>query len=105
MDVGSDNWLNRNLPVSLIALTFGGTDESVLRKAGAIAVFRDPAHLLPEYDTVLCPPTSWLLAPSSLLRLLRSRFPFSATYLGRLGSPRDFLVGHNHVVSIEPNPS
>jgi beta-phosphoglucomutase-like phosphatase (HAD superfamily) len=35
-----------------IALTCGGTDESVLRKAGAIAVFRDPAHLLAEYDTV-----------------------------------------------------
>lgn len=39
--------------VSTIALTCGGTDESVLRKAGAIAVFRDPAHLLAEYDTVL----------------------------------------------------
>lgn len=33
-----------------IALTCGGTDESVLRKAGAIAVYRDPAHLLAEYD-------------------------------------------------------
>ena len=33
-----------------IALTCGGTDESVLRKAGAVAVYRDPAHLLAEYD-------------------------------------------------------
>ena len=33
-----------------IALTCGGTDESVLRKAGAIAVYRDPAHLVAEYD-------------------------------------------------------
>jgi phosphoglycolate phosphatase-like HAD superfamily hydrolase len=33
-----------------IALTCGGTDDSVLHKAGAIAVFRDPAHLLAKYD-------------------------------------------------------
>jgi HAD superfamily hydrolase (TIGR01509 family) len=39
--------------LSTIALTCGGTDESVLREAGAIAVFRDPAHLLAECDTVL----------------------------------------------------
>jgi len=45
---GSDNWLNRNLPVSS-----GGTDELVLREAGAVAVFRDPAHLSAECDTVL----------------------------------------------------
>lgn len=36
-----------------IALTCGGTAEQVLRKAGAIAVFRDPAHLLAEYDKLL----------------------------------------------------
>jgi HAD superfamily hydrolase (TIGR01549 family) len=33
-----------------IALTCGGTDESVLRKAGAIAIYRDPADLLAHYD-------------------------------------------------------
>jgi HAD superfamily hydrolase (TIGR01509 family) len=31
-----------------IALTCGGTAEEVLRQSGAIAVFRDPAHLLAE---------------------------------------------------------
>ncbi|KAF5406549.1 MAG: Phosphoglycolate phosphatase [Candidatus Udaeobacter sp.] len=36
-----------------IALTCGGTVEPVLRQAGAIAVFRDPAHLLAEYDKLL----------------------------------------------------
>ena len=35
-----------------IALTCGGTDESVLRKAGARAVYRDPADLLAHYDTL-----------------------------------------------------
>ena len=35
-----------------IALTCGGTDESVLRKTGAVAVFRDPADLLDHYDTL-----------------------------------------------------
>jgi HAD superfamily hydrolase (TIGR01549 family) len=35
-----------------IALTCGGTDESVLRKAGAIAIYRDPADLLAHYDKV-----------------------------------------------------
>ena len=36
-----------------IALTCGGTAEQLLRQAGAIAVFRDPAHLLAEYDNLL----------------------------------------------------
>jgi len=36
-----------------IGVTCGGTAESVLRQAGAIAVFRDPAHLLAEYDRKL----------------------------------------------------
>lgn len=36
-----------------IALTCGGTPEQVLRQAGAITVFRDPAHLLAEYDNLL----------------------------------------------------
>jgi HAD superfamily hydrolase (TIGR01509 family) len=36
-----------------IALTCGGTDESVLRKAGAIAIYRDPADLLAHYDKLL----------------------------------------------------
>jgi HAD superfamily hydrolase (TIGR01549 family) len=35
-----------------IALTCGGTEESVLRKAGAIAVYRDPADLLAHYDAL-----------------------------------------------------
>jgi phosphoglycolate phosphatase-like HAD superfamily hydrolase len=39
-----------------IALTCGGTVEPVLRQAGAIAVFRDPAHLLAEYDKLLLLP-------------------------------------------------
>jgi HAD superfamily hydrolase (TIGR01509 family) len=36
-----------------IALTCGGTAEQVLRRAGAIAVFRDPAHLVANYDKVI----------------------------------------------------
>jgi HAD superfamily hydrolase (TIGR01509 family) len=36
-----------------IGLTCGGTPEPVLREAGAIAVFRDPAHLLAAYDKLL----------------------------------------------------
>jgi HAD superfamily hydrolase (TIGR01509 family) len=35
-----------------IALTCGGTEESVLRKAGAIAVYRDPTDLLAHYDAL-----------------------------------------------------
>jgi HAD superfamily hydrolase (TIGR01509 family) len=35
-----------------IALTCGGTDESVLRKAGAIAIYHDPSDLLAHYDTL-----------------------------------------------------
>ena len=35
-----------------IALTSGGTSEEVLRKAGAIAVYRDPADLLAHYDSL-----------------------------------------------------
>jgi HAD superfamily hydrolase (TIGR01509 family) len=38
--------------LSTIALTCGGTEESVLRKAGAIAIYRDPADLLVHYDTL-----------------------------------------------------
>ena len=33
-----------------IAFLCGGTPESVLRRAGAIAIYRDPAHFLAEYD-------------------------------------------------------
>jgi HAD superfamily hydrolase (TIGR01549 family) len=36
-----------------IALLCGGTPESVLREAGAIAIYRDPADLLAHYDTLL----------------------------------------------------
>ena len=35
-----------------IALTCGGTPESVLKKAGAIAVYYDPADLLIRYETL-----------------------------------------------------
>ena len=35
-----------------IALTCGGTAENVLRQAGAIAIYRDPADLLAHYDQV-----------------------------------------------------
>ncbi|SRR5581483_1590284 len=35
-----------------IALTCGGTDADTLRRAGAIAVFRDPADLLQNYQTL-----------------------------------------------------
>ena len=33
-----------------IALTCGGTSESVLREAGAVAIYRDPADFLAHYD-------------------------------------------------------
>lgn len=36
--------------VETIALLCGGTSESVLREAGAIAIYRDPADLLANYD-------------------------------------------------------
>ncbi|MFZ0916742.1 MAG: HAD family hydrolase [Candidatus Udaeobacter sp.] len=36
-----------------IALTCGGTAEQILRHAGVIPVFRDPAHLLAEYDQLI----------------------------------------------------
>ena len=35
-----------------IALTCGGTIEAVLRSAGAIAIYRDPANLLTHYDSL-----------------------------------------------------
>jgi HAD superfamily hydrolase (TIGR01549 family) len=35
-----------------IALTCGGTTEAVLRSAGAIAIYRDPADLLAHYDSL-----------------------------------------------------
>ena len=33
-----------------IAFLCGGTSESVLREAGAVAIYRDSAHLLGEYN-------------------------------------------------------
>ena len=36
-----------------IAVTCGGTDEQVLRQAGAIAIYRDPADLLHSYDALM----------------------------------------------------
>lgn len=39
--------------VRTVALTCGGTSEDHLRKAGAIAVYRDPADLLKNYPVIL----------------------------------------------------
>jgi len=39
--------------LATIALLCGGTDENVLRKTGAIAIYRDPADVLAHYDTLL----------------------------------------------------
>jgi phosphoglycolate phosphatase-like HAD superfamily hydrolase len=36
--------------LNTIALLCGGTSESVLREAGAIAIYRDPADFLAHYD-------------------------------------------------------
>lgn len=36
-----------------IAVTCGGTDERILRAAGALAVYRDPTDLLASYGTVI----------------------------------------------------
>ena len=35
-----------------IALTCGGTTEGVLRAAGAVAIYRDPADLVARYDSL-----------------------------------------------------
>ena len=39
--------------LATIALLCGGTDENVLRKTGAIAIYRDPADVLAHYDRLL----------------------------------------------------
>jgi HAD superfamily hydrolase (TIGR01549 family) len=39
--------------LSTVAVTCGGTSEAVLREAGAIAIYSDPADLLAHYDTLL----------------------------------------------------
>lgn len=39
--------------VSTIALTCGGTEEKVLREAGAVAIYKDPADLLADYPPPL----------------------------------------------------
>ena len=39
--------------MATIALLCGGTAENVLRKAGAIAIYRDPADVLAHYDRLL----------------------------------------------------
>ncbi len=36
-----------------IAFLCGGTSEATLRRAGALAIYRDPAHLLTRYDDLL----------------------------------------------------
>ena len=40
--------------LTTIAFLCGGTAESVLKEAGARAIYRNPAHLLAEYDTLFC---------------------------------------------------
>jgi HAD superfamily hydrolase (TIGR01549 family) len=40
----------RKVGLKTIALLCGGTSESVLREAGAIAIYRDPADFLAHYD-------------------------------------------------------
>jgi HAD superfamily hydrolase (TIGR01509 family) len=45
----------RNAGISTVALTSGGWSEDELRKAGALEVYRDAAHLLEEFHTsVFC---------------------------------------------------
>jgi len=39
--------------LATIALLCGGTDENVLRKTGAIAIYRGPADILANYDRIL----------------------------------------------------
>ena len=39
--------------LATLVLLCGGTDENVLRKTGAIAIYRDPADVLAHYDTLL----------------------------------------------------
>jgi len=39
--------------LATIALLCGGTAENVLRKTGAIAIYRDPADVLAHYDRLV----------------------------------------------------
>ena len=43
----------RKAGLKTIAFLCGGTPESVLREAGAIAIYRDPADFLVHYDEVV----------------------------------------------------
>jgi HAD superfamily hydrolase (TIGR01509 family) len=43
----------RKAGLTTIAFLCGGTSESVLREAGAIAIYRDPADLLAHYDELI----------------------------------------------------
>jgi HAD superfamily hydrolase (TIGR01549 family) len=45
----------RKVGLKTIAFLCGGTAESVLREAGAIAIYRDPADFLAHYDKVIAP--------------------------------------------------
>jgi len=40
----------RKVGLKTIAFLCGGTSEAVLRETGAIAIYRDPADFLAEYD-------------------------------------------------------
>jgi len=46
------------LKIPCIGLECGGTSAAQLREAGAVETWRDPAHLLQEFDhSILCSPT------------------------------------------------
>ena len=43
----------RKAGLKTIAFLCGGTSEATLRKAGAVAIYRDPADLFPHYDQLI----------------------------------------------------
>jgi hypothetical protein len=45
--------LKRSHSLKTIAFLCGGTPESVLREAGAIAIYRDPADFLTHYEELM----------------------------------------------------
>jgi len=49
-DIRFDIEAARKAGLKTIAFLCGGTSESVLREAGAVAIYRDSAHLLGEYN-------------------------------------------------------
>ena len=49
-DTRFDTEAAKKAGLETIAFLCGGTSESVLRRAGAIAIYRDPADFLAHYD-------------------------------------------------------